>query len=213
MLISRARFVCVEVLSIIFVFIIAHNVMAFECFSPPQSVEEGREVFEQVRPRDLVDNEYQQLEGLLKSLDGKWTGKAEIVVCKGREDDVFRETEEYSIESIGVMKRSGDFVLNSSLSSREKRTTQQEIIRLCLSRERLATVCNQAKSDIELTAVSSDELVYLQKTPRKNFNGANLIRETVTAIQKTAETSFALEKLVYFQGKLKTIITWQLEKK
>jgi hypothetical protein len=211
MLTSRARFVGVEVLSFIFVFIFASNAMAFECFSPPPSVEEGRGVFEHVRPRDLVDHEYQELEGLMQRLDGKWAGEAEIVVCTGREDEIFRETDKYSIESTGKMSRSGDFTLNSTLSSREKKTKQHEIIRLCVNRERLATVCNLGESDIELISVSNDELIYLKKSFRK-LGKNKLVNEMVTAIRYSAETSFTLEKLVYFQGKLKTIIIWQLEK-
>ena len=212
MVTRRARIGIFKLVPNIFVFLIAHHAAAFECFSDAPSVEAGRGIYDEAIPRELVDNEYQELDELLQSLDGRWAGTAEIVVCFGRDDEAYTETDEYRIKTKVNMKRSGDFVLYSTLTSRDKRTKRDEIIRLCLSRDRLATVCNKAKSDIELIAVSSQELVYLQKTPKKISRDVKLMRETVTAFQKTADASLTVEKLDYSQGKLKSITTWYLEK-
>ena len=76
-----------------------HNALAFECFSSPPSIEDGRGVFEQIRRRDLVDDEYQNLEGLLQSLAGRWVGRAEVEICRETGDEIITENEEFSIES------------------------------------------------------------------------------------------------------------------
>lgn len=192
------------------------NALAFECFSSPPSVENGRGVFEQIRPRDLVGDEYRNLEGLLQSLSGRWTGNAEVEVCRDTGDEIITEMEEFSIESKIDFRRTGQFSINSKLSSREKGTKHQNTISLCLNRNRLSTVCNMAVSDIELTTATDDNLAYVRKTSKRpdrlnGVGGSDRVREAITAIQKIDETSFAIEKLIYLQGKLITKETWQLE--
>jgi len=71
-------------------------------------------------------------------------------------------------------------------------------------------------SDIELTTATEDNLVYVRKTSKRSdrlngVGGSDRVREAITAIQKTDETSFTIEKLIYLQGKLITKETWQLE--
>ena len=204
--------------SMLLALIFPHNALAFECFSSPPSVEDGRGVFEQIRPRDLVDDEYQNLEELLKSLAGRWTGKAEVAVCRDTGEEFITENEEFSIESKIDFNRSGKFSVSNTLSSLDKGTKHQNAIHLCLNRNRLATVCNMAVSDIELTTATSDTLAYVQKTSKSpdrlhGEGGSDKVREEITAIQKTDETSFTIEKLIYLRGKLTTWETWQLERK
>ncbi len=209
-----SRFKLAEVLSIIFLFTMMHNADAAECFGPPYSVEQGRGIFDDLIPRDLMDNEYQDLKELFQSLDGEWVGKAEVAVCDDTEDGVIREIHNYSIKSEGTLDRSGEFVLESTLLSRKKRTRQHEILRLFLSTERLASKSNILGADIELISVSDDELTYVKKYRRKKSRsrgGGFKVHETETTIKKIDATSFMLEKLVYLQGELITISTWQLE--
>jgi hypothetical protein len=212
MMIRRSRIVLLELISFIILFVFLQNAIAFECFSDAPSIEGGKDIYEAISPRDLEGDEYRELEELFLSLDGRWEGTAEIAVCVDRDGEIFTETDEFLIQSTVTMKRSGDFSLNGTLISSDRKTTQYEIIRLCLGRERLATVCNKAISDIELTSASGSELAYLQKTPKKIGNDRKLVRETLTTIRKTSDTSFTLEKLVYSQGKLAAIIKWRLER-
>ena len=218
MSIPRSGYIVSGVFSIFVLLTFASNTLAFECYSPPPSVEEGREVFEQIKPRDLVDDEHRDLGELLQSLAGRWTGNAEVEACRDMGDEFITETEEYSIESKIDWRRSGEFSINSSLSSQKKRTKHQNRLYLCLNRKRLATVCNVAVSNIELIKAASDELVYVQKTSKRpdrlhGEGGSDKVRETITAIQKTGDTSFTLEKLIYLQGKLTSKETWQLDLK
>ena len=194
------------------------NALAVECFSSPPSVEEGRDVFDPVEPRDLVDDESGNLEELFKSLSGRWTGRADIEVCSDAEDESAPENEEFSIESRIDFRQRREFSIISKLSSLEKSTKYQDAIYLCLDRKRLATVCNFSVSDIELITVTQDKLEYVQKSFKRPNRltgevGADKVREAITRIQKTGNTSFTIEKLIYLQGKLTTRETWQLEMK
>ena len=194
------------------------NALAVECFSSPPSVEEGRGVFDAVEPRDLVDGEFQSLEELFKSLAGRWTGKAEIETCRDTGDEIVTENEELSIESKIDFRHSGEFSIISTLSSRQKNTKYQNDIRLCLDRNRLSTVCNMAVSDIELITATNDKLEYVHKAFRRPNRssgelGANKVQETITDIQKTGDTSFTIERLIYLQGKLTIRETYKLEMK
>jgi hypothetical protein len=114
------------------------------------------------------------------------------------------------------MDSSGQFVLDSTLSSRKKKTRQHETLRLYLSAEKLASEPNISVADIELISVSRDELTYVKKSRRKQSRssgggGMVKVQETETTIKKTGATSFVFEKLIYLQGKLITISTWHLE--
>jgi hypothetical protein len=218
MLNCRFRLFISGLSSILFVINFAYNAKALDCYSDSPSVAEGRTVSEHIRPRDLADGEHQDLEKLLQSLAGKWSGTVEVESCRDIEDEVVTETEEYSVESKIDWRRSGQFSIKSSLSSEAKRSTHQDVLYLCLNRQRLSTVCNLAVSNIELMTVASDELVYVQKTskrPNRLYGevGSDKVRETITAIKKNGDSSFTLVKLIFPQGKLAVKETWQLDLK
>lgn len=218
MLNCRFRFLILGLSSILCVLNFAYNAKALDCYSESPSVAEGRSVFERVRPRDLADGEHQDIEELLQRLAGKWAGTVEVESCRDMEEEVVTETEEYSVESRIDWRRSGEFSIISSLSSEAKRSKHQNRLYLCLNRQRLATVCNLAVSNIELITAAKDELVYVQKTsnrPNRLYGevGSDKVRETITTIQKNGDSSFTLVKLIYFQGKLTVKETWQLDLK
>ena len=195
-----------------------HNALAVECFSSPPSVEDGRGLLEPVKARDLVDGEFQSLEKLLQSLSGRWTGTAEVEVCRDTGDGIITENEEFSIESKIDFRQRSEFSINSKFSSLEKVTKYQDAIYLCLDRNRLATICNVSVSDIELITATQDKLEYVQKTFKRPNRlagevGADKVREAIIGIQKTDDTSFTIERLIYLQGKLTIRETWQLEMK
>ena len=195
-----------------------HNALAVECFSSPPSVVNGRAVLEPVKARDLVDGEFQSLEELLQSLSGRWTGTAEVEVCRDTKDGIITENEEFSIESKIDFRQRSEFSINSNFSSLKKGTKNKDAIYLCLDRRRLATVCNVSVSDIELITATKDKLEYVQKTFKRPNRlvgevGADKVREAIIGIQKTDDTSFTIERLIYLQGKLTIRETWQLEMK
>ena len=73
-------------------------------------------------------------------------------------------------------------------------------------------------SDIELIKATNDKLEYVHKAfrrPKRSSGqlGANKVQEIITAIQITDDTSFAVENLIYLQGKLTIRETYQLEMK
>jgi hypothetical protein len=203
-----------SILFLAFLLLLPGSLFASDCFSASPGIAAGRDEFEEVIPRELEDGEYEALEELLQGLDGRWAGTAEVLDCKGTVEEPLEETEAYSISSVVKMSRTGEFVLESTLISQEKRTKQDEIIRLNLSKKMLATQDNRSVSDLELISVSSDELVYLRKSVRKKVIGhGKKAAERVTAIQKTGDTSFIVEEQVYLQGVLRSVSTWNLGKK
>ena len=213
MLIPISRFMLTGILSFLILFIVVPDVSADECFSSSYSVQQGRGIFDEVIPRDLEDGEYQDLQELFRGLVGEWEGEAEKLVCEGTEDDVRKEIDNYSIESEGKMRSSGQLTLKTTLSSRKKKTRQHQNLRFYLDQEKLATEPNIAVADIELISVSTDELAYVKKSRRRSPSGAPFVHETITRISKTAEASFMVEKLLYIQGRLIVISTWHLERK
>ena len=199
-----------SILFLVVLFPFSTHVFASDCFSASPSIEAGRGAYDEVIPRELEEGEYEALKELLKGLDGRWAGTAEVLDCKGTVEEPLEEMAAYSISSVVKMGRTGEFFLESTLTSQEKRTKQDEIIRLNLSKKMLATQDNKAVSDLELISVSSDELVYLRKSVISNPKRAI---ERLTAIQKSGDTSFVVEEQVYLQGVLKSVSIWNLEKK
>ena len=212
MLIHISRYMLTGILSILLLFIFTPDLSAAECFDPSYSVQQGRGIFDEIIPRDLADGEYQTILELLQGLAGEWEGDAEVLVCEGTEDDLRTEIDNYSIKSEGKMRSSGQLTLKTTLYSRKKKTRQHENLRFYLSQEKLTTEPNIAVADIELISVSSDEITYVKKNRRKSPSGAPLVQETVTTINKTAEASFMVEKLLYIQGRLIIISTWHLDR-
>ena len=203
-----------KALIILLAFIItALNAYADDCFSPPPSVQQGRGKFEDIVPRNLEEGEFQNLKQLFHGLEGDWKGSAEVLVCEGSENDIRKQIDNYAVTSELKMNTSGRFVIKSTLSSRKKRNKHHVDLHLYLSKEKLSSEANAAVADIELILVSNDELVYVKKARSRSGGGAALIRETITAIKKSGESSFIFEQLVYLQGMLKSISTWHLEKK
>lgn len=177
------------------------DLFAYGCFSPSYSILMGRGTFEPIIPRDLSEVEYQELKKLFKGLDGFWVGNAQAIGCTESEGEVLEQMEHYSIKSKATMHRTGQFILLSDLYSRENGSSENQTLYFYLSEEQLASVPNIKVSDIELISVSSDELVYLEK--RLRVGGRGMLRhEIVTAIKKTGERSFSLERFLYFNGRL-----------
>jgi hypothetical protein len=196
-------------LFLVFLLLFSTSAFAVDCFSASPSIEAGRGAYDEIIPRELEEGEHEALEELLQGLDGKWEGTAEVLDCKGTVEEPIEETEEYLIRSVVKMSRTGAFGLESTLTSEEKRTKQDEIIRLHLSKKMLATQDNKAVSDLELISVSSDELVYLRKSVSGN---PRRVIERLTTIQKSGDSSFVVEAQVYLQGGLKSVSIWNLEK-
>jgi hypothetical protein len=184
---------------------------AYGCFSPSYSIQQGRGVFEQIVPRDFIEGEYQDLQKLFKGFDGFWAGNAQVIQCKETDGEVREQMENYSIKSEGKFLSSGQFVLESDLYSQELKTSHNEILRLFLSEEKLASEPGIVDADIELIAVSSDAVIYVKKNQFRSGSGARRVREVVTTIKKTGEASFSLERVIYLNGKLVLKNTWHLE--
>jgi hypothetical protein len=180
--------------------------LATGCFSPSYSVLQGRHVNEVVRPRDLMEGEYQDLKKLFQGLDGAWSGNARVLGCTETPDERREQIDNYSIKSEGKFLSRGQFVLESDLYSMELTTTHHEILRLYLNEEKLAKRPDIKVADIELISVSSDELVYVEKG--QTITGVN---EVVTTIKKTGEASFSLERAIYVFGRLLKKDIWHLE--
>ena len=212
MWVCTLQFMSRVIFPLAFLITVANHSYAAACFSPSYSVQEGRGKFEEVITRNLVDNEYEDLKALFQSLEGEWSGTMEVVVCEGSEDDVRREIENFSVKSVGSMKTSGRFTLDSRLHSRQKKSRHQEYIRLYLSEQLLASEANRSVSDIELVSVSSNELIYLKKRQRKSGSGAKIPLEWITTIKMADESSFTIEQLLYVHGFLRSTSTWQFEK-
>ena len=186
---------------------------ASECLSPSYSIQQGRGVNEAIIPRDLMEGEYQDLQKLFQSLEGNWEGNAFVLVCEGTQDKARKVVDNYSVKSEGKMHSTGQFVLKTTLHSQEKKGTHHENLHLYLDPKKLTSEPNISVADIELTSVSSDELAYVEKRQNRSGGGALLMRETTTTIKKTGEASFSLKRILYFNGRLKTISTWHLENK
>jgi hypothetical protein len=183
---------------------------ASKCFSPSYSVQQGRGVYEVIIPRDFIENEYQNLQKLFQSLEGNWKGNALVLVCEGTQDKVRKVVDNYSVKSECKMRSTGHFVLETEVYSQKDRAAHNENLRLYLDPKKLTGGPNFSIADIELISVSSDELVYVEKT-RSRSGGGSLMRETVTTIKKTGEASFSLKRILYLKGRLITISTWHLE--
>jgi len=184
---------------------------AYGCFSPSYSIQQGRGVFEQIVPRDFIEGEYQDLQKLFKGLDGFWAGNAQVIQCREIDGEVREQMENYSIKSKGKLLSTGQFVLESDFFSIELRTSHNEILRLFLSKAKLASEPGIVDADIELISVSSDQLVYVKKRQFRSGGGARRVREVVTTIKKTGEASFSLERVIYLNGKLVLKNSWHLE--
>jgi len=186
---------------------------ASECFSPSYSIQQGMGVNEAIIPRDLMEGEYQDLQKLFQSLDGNWEGNALVLVCEGTQDKVHKVVDEYSVKSEGKMPTTERFELKATLKSHGKKGTHRENLQLYLDPKKLTSEPNISDPDIELISVSSDELAYVEKRQNRSGSGALLMRETVTIIKKTGETSFSLKRIFYHNGRLITVSTWHLESK
>jgi hypothetical protein len=213
MLIRRSPLMLPPLLFLLFPFFSVHVSPAAECFTPPPSVQQGRGVFEDLVPTDLSADEYKAVKDLLNSLKGKWTGTAELISCEGTEDEPREEIENYSVEANGSMDSSGKFALVTKFSSRQKRKSYEEKLRLYLDHNKLASEPNRSVSDIELLSVSSDELIYVTKIRGRRDGGAVKVQETITGIHKTNQTVFLVDQLLYLQGRLTSKSTWRLDRK
>lgn len=212
MLKHRSGLILTGVLSILFFFGVVLPAGAVECLSPSYSIQMGRDPLSDIEPRNLRGSEYQDLEELFQSLSGDWAGIGQLVSCEGPEDQIHKEIVNYTINSRGKMDHSGQFDLESTLYSPEKRTKQQDVIRLSLGKERLGTRPDIAVSDIELLSVSKNELIFLRRIRGRLYEGAFVNQETMISIKKTA-TALELEQLFFADGRLTSASTWQLERK
>ena len=189
---------------------------AVRCFSPSYSLRMGMGMRQALVPRELMPGEYEDLQKLFESLNGGWSGVGWSIDCQESQGELRKEMDNYSIRSDGRMRSRGKFVLKSTLHSRKNNFTEDKIIRLNVNPQRLSSATGRT-SDIELLSVSSDELVYVEKHVRnRQTTSGNLIseaHETLTAIKKTGEVSFSLERSMYLNGRLKTLSTWDLENK
>jgi len=140
-----------------------------------------------------------------------WAGNAQVRQCKETEGEVREKIENYSIKSEGKFLSSGQFVLESDLYSQELMTSHNEILRLFLSKEKLASEPGIVDADIELIAVTSNGVIYVKKNPYRSGSGARRVREVVTTIKKTGEASFSLERVIYLNGRLVLKNSWHLE--
>jgi len=160
-----------------------------------------------------MEGEYQDLQKLFQSLDGNWEGNALVLVCEGTQGKVRKVVDEYSVKSEGKMPTTGRFDLKATLKSHGNKGTHRENLQLYLDPKKLTSEPNVSDPDIELISVSSDELAYVEKRQNRSGSGALLMRETVTTIKKTSETSFSLKRIFYHNGRLITVSTWHLESK
>jgi hypothetical protein len=198
------------VLFFVLVFSLPINSFASDCFSTAPTIEAGRDPYEEIVARELEEGEREGLKELLNALDGKWEGTGEELVCLGTTEEPEEKVDEFSIEATVKMSRGGQFAFKSTLVSREKREKRHETIRLHLGKKHLATAEGLSVSDIELVSLSNEELVYIQKS--KSHSGTQ-VREMVIAIQKSGDDSFMFEKHNYMQGLLKSVSSWNLERK
>jgi hypothetical protein len=184
-----------------------------DCFSPSYSVQKGRGELGELIPRDLAGSEYQDLKRMFEDLPGAWKGTGIKFVCEGTEQEILGEMEKFSITATAAMGNSGEFSLESTVSSQENRTTHGETLRLYLSSERLATEHNISEADIELISVSKDELGYVKSSRgRGYYNSAFKNQELVTRIRKKGASALEVGRWTYIRGRLIIIDKWSLEK-
>lgn len=80
---------------------------AADCFSDSYSIRKGRGLLEDLVTRELSESEVQDLETLLKSLEGDWKGSAEVVTCNAGQKNKDSEIENFTVESEGKMNSRG----------------------------------------------------------------------------------------------------------
>ena len=181
------------------------------CFSPSISIQQGRGVSEILVPRALSEREYAETLNILSGLNGTWSGNAKTVFCDQYGGKVIEKPENFTIRSNCRMNSAGEFVLESELYSRENRVNTNQKIRLYLKKDHLSTRPGAQEADILVLSVSSDELIYLQKTNARSggiYAGRLNTIETLWVIKKRGGTSFSLQTFKFLNGKLVQKSDW-----
>jgi hypothetical protein len=200
-------------LSILFLCAMALPASAVECLSPSYSVQMGREPLDDIEARDLRGSEYQDLQELFQGLSGDWVGTGQSVSCMGPEDNIIKETENFTIDSRATSDSDGSFTIESNYYAPGKRASQAKTLYLCLSKERLTTRPNIPVADIELISASKSELTYIMKHRTRSDGGAVVSRETLVSIRRPTASSLVVGNFLYSYGRLTSFSTLQLERK
>ena len=184
--------------------------LAAGCFDDSPSVKKGIDPKTNIMIRDLVGQEYQDLQQLLDNMVGKWKGKAVEITCKGSIEDPVEDKREYDVEAEIVKQRPYmTFSLESTWYSARKKSTRLENLDLHLSKDYLRVNSDQQEGDLELLKVSNNFLAFLKKNIIRNRVGGIVAQEVVRTIA-FVNGMLMIEYLTYVNGILVIRSEWEL---
>jgi len=148
----------------------ASVVAAEQCLdtSPPLSA--GKRIPDRISIRVLTDTEYQQVKTLLKSLDGRWKGRATVIGCN-MADLNDQDISHYTTKAKAKASRSGDLLIEAEFYAPEEHTTHQETQRFYLSGKYLRIHHDSGAGDVELIHVSANKIELRYNVRTRNSAG------------------------------------------
>lgn len=188
----------------IFLFLVIHllilsvavsNLYSQDCYAPSPSYANGKSPFDWITVRNLTESEQRLVIEQFQSLSGTWEGEAMDEECKGGEESPVKKHNAYSIRGKVKVDRYGNLKLNTVLFSKAANTKHYEKFSIYLVDKKLRIDDDSGAGDVELINVTKNKIKFL-----KRYISGSLKREHFISIN-ISEKSFAIEKLIYVQGR------------
>jgi len=171
------------------------NLYSQDCYALSPSQANGKSPFDWITVRNLTESEQRLLIEQFQSLSGIWEGEAIDEECKGGEESPVKKRNSYSIRGKVKVDRYGNLKLNAVLFSKAENTKHYEMFSIYLVDKKLRVDDDSGAGDVELINVTKNQIRFL-----KRYISDSLKREHFISIN-ISEKSFAIEKLIYVQGR------------
>lgn len=176
----------------------AGSVSAQTCFESSPSVKIGIDPFSPQKIPEITAPQYEAIENILTTAEGKWSGKMVIKECLGAVNSPRIVEEAKDVKAVAEYSN-GHMKIKLDMYSHKKKMKQTDAIEYFLSDNRFSVDPSDHTGDVEVRIAGSAVIFYMR---RQNFAGkGNLAKEILTKLE-AAPGQLIIKELLYVNGAL-----------
>ncbi|MFT5449203.1 MAG: hypothetical protein ACI9DC_004392 [Gammaproteobacteria bacterium] len=174
-----------------------------KCFDRSPLTPPGADLHTTLEPNRLSNSQQKPVEALLKSLRGRWRGKAIGYFCEGTEKSPRKVSDNATTEIEIESEDRNTVTIKAILTAADRRSSRHELLRLILSGKKLRIGRDSRAGETHVLSASRSKLAFevKQSNGRGRRGGASGPREVHRKIIVT-HSQLTIEFTVYTQSGL-----------
>ncbi|MBL1142566.1 MAG: hypothetical protein HND53_11085 [Proteobacteria bacterium] len=186
-------------------FSISLPTIAAECFGDSPGKTDGSYITPETVPSPLNSQQVKIVRKLFKELNGRWTGDAAYIFCKGKKSSFKELGNEFYLES-KVKSDKDELTLNTTLKYKNKNKSKVKKLSIYINDNLLRHDDKGTGGNVSIISIEKNKIHYVKK------HASNAGLEEIAIILRKVKSEFVLEQQKYVRGELASKELWILKK-